>query len=135
MVQGHERDDAVLILNFPEGLVILTGCCHAGVVNTMKHARRITGVDRIHAVTGGLHLYDASEEKVAKSVEALQRVDWVFVGHCTGFDAARKLADALGNRSSPIYSGMVVRMPVRGDLPTVLPTSNPVKDKFFRSLA
>ena len=134
VVQDQERDDAALILNFPEGLVILTGCCHSGIVNTMMHAKRMTGVDKIHAVIGGLHLYDASQEKVEKSIEALREVEWVFVGHCTGFDAMRRMADILGDRFSPIYSGMVLHLPVRGDSPSVSTIPNPIKMKYFRSL-
>lgn len=41
VVQDHERDDMSVILNFPEGLVIVTGCCHAGIVNTMEHAKKL----------------------------------------------------------------------------------------------
>jgi len=112
VVQDHERDDSALILNFEQGLVIVTGCCHAGIVNTMLHAREITGVDKVHAVIGGLHLIDASEEKVEKSIEALHEVDWVFAGHCTGFDAMRRMADALGDRFAPIHSGSVIHFPI-----------------------
>ena len=112
VVQDHERDDMSVILNFPEGLVIVTGCCHAGIVNTMEHARKITGVDKIYAVVGGLHLIDASEEKVDKSIEALREVDWVFAGHCTGFEGLRKMANKLGERLAVFHTGSMIRLPV-----------------------
>jgi 7,8-dihydropterin-6-yl-methyl-4-(beta-D-ribofuranosyl)aminobenzene 5'-phosphate synthase len=126
--QDHERDDAAVILNFQEGLVIVTGCCHAGIVNTMKQAKKITGVNKIHAVVGGLHLIDASEEKVEKSIEALREVDWVFAGHCTGFDAMRRIANALGDSFEEIHTGTIIHLPVKGDSPLVSTIPTVVRD-------
>ncbi len=112
VIQDHERDDMAVALNFKEGLVIVTGCCHAGIVNTMAHAKKITGVDKIHAVVGGLHFMDASEEKISRSVEALREVDWIFAGHCTGFEGLRRIANAHGGRFAPIHSGSMIRFPI-----------------------
>jgi 7,8-dihydropterin-6-yl-methyl-4-(beta-D-ribofuranosyl)aminobenzene 5'-phosphate synthase len=112
VVQDHERDDSALILNLEQGLVVLTGCCHAGIVNTLTHARRITGVERVYAVMGGLHLIGANEEKTRQSVKALQEVDWVFAGHCTGFDGLRRIGQAIGDRLRPIHTGTQIRLPV-----------------------
>lgn len=112
VTQDHERDDSAVILNFEEGLVIVTGCCHAGIVNTMMHAKKITGVDKIYAVVGGLHFIDASEEKIEKSVEALREVDWVFAGHCTGFEGLQRIAGVLGDRFAPIHTGSIIHFPV-----------------------
>lgn len=128
VVQDHERDDSALILNFEEGLVIVTGCCHAGIVNTMMHAREITGVDKVHAVIGGLHLIDASEEKVEKSIEALSEVDWVFAGHCTGFDAMRRIADGIGDHFHPMHSGSVIHFPIADPSSTVLTIPTAARD-------
>lgn len=125
VVQDYEKDDAAVILNLKDGLVIVTGCAHAGIVNTMMHAKKITGVDKIHAVIGGLHLIDASEEKIEKSIEALHEVDWIFAGHCTGFDGLRKLANEHGNRFARIHTGSMIRFPIEdasnpiSTLPTV----------------
>jgi len=112
VVQDHERDDSAVILNFEVGLVIVTGCCHAGIVNTMMHAKKITGVDKIHAVVGGLHFLDASEEKIEKSIEALAEVDWIFAGHCTGFDGLRRLANTHGDRFARIHTGSMIQFPI-----------------------
>jgi 7,8-dihydropterin-6-yl-methyl-4-(beta-D-ribofuranosyl)aminobenzene 5'-phosphate synthase len=112
VVQDHERDDSAAVLNFEEGLVIVTGCCHSGIVNTMEHAKKITGVEKVHAVIGGLHFKDASEEKVAKSVEALREVDWVFAGHCTGFDGLHRIASMKGDHFSQIHTGSIIQFPI-----------------------
>ena len=128
VVQDHERDDAAVIMNFQEGLVIVTGCCHAGIVNTMMHARKVTGVDKVHAVVGGLHFIDASEEKVEKSIEALREVDWVLAGHCTGFDGLRRIAEAMGERFGRIHTGTIIHLPVKGDSPLVSTIPTVVRD-------
>lgn len=112
VVQDHEKDDAAVILNLKEGLVIVTGCAHSGIVNTMIHAKKITGVDKIHSVIGGLHFIDASEEKINKSIEALHEVDWIFAGHCTGFDGLRRIANEHGNRFARIHTGSMIRFPI-----------------------
>lgn len=128
VVQDHERDDAAVILNFQEGLVIVTGCCHAGIVNTMIQAKKITGVNKIHAVIGGLHFIDASEEKVEKSIEALREVDWVLAGHCTGFDGLRRIAEVMGERFGRIHTGTIIHLPVKGDSPLVSTIPTVVRD-------
>jgi 7,8-dihydropterin-6-yl-methyl-4-(beta-D-ribofuranosyl)aminobenzene 5'-phosphate synthase len=111
-VQDHERDDSAIVLNFQEGLVIITGCCHAGIVNTMIHAKKITGVENIHAVIGGLHLIDASNEKIEKSVQALEEVDWVFAGHCTGFEGLHRISEAKGDRFAQFHTGSMIHFPI-----------------------
>lgn len=127
-VQDHERDDAAVILNFQQGLVIVTGCCHAGIVNTMAQAKRITGVDKIYAVIGGLHFIGASEEKIEKSIEALCEVDWVFAGHCTGFDGLRRIANTMGDRFGQIQTGTIIHLPVKGDSPLLSTIPTAVRD-------
>ena len=119
VVQDHERDDGAVILNLKEGQVIITGCCHAGIVNTMNHAKNITGAEKIYAVIGGLHFQDASEEKVEKSIEALDAVDWIFAGHCTGFDGMRRIANQKGERFKAIHTGTIIHIPGQGKEPMV----------------
>ena len=128
VVQDHERDDSAVILSFEEGLVIITGCCHAGIVNTMIHARNITGVDKIHAIVGGLQFIDASEEKIEKSIEALKEVDWIFAGHCTGFDGMRRIANAYGDRFSRIHTGSMIQFPIQDPTTPVTTIPTNVRD-------
>jgi len=80
-----------------KGLVVITGCGHAGLINTVRHARKITGVDRVHAVIGGFHLGTPIFEPIIPStVEALGEFDpQVLVPtHCTGWRATHALAAA-----------------------------------------
>jgi 7,8-dihydropterin-6-yl-methyl-4-(beta-D-ribofuranosyl)aminobenzene 5'-phosphate synthase len=82
MVQDPEHDDVSLIINVRDrGVVIVSGCSHAGIVNIMKQAKRITGVDKIVSVIGGLHLRVASEEQLSKTVKELGLAETVCAGH------------------------------------------------------
>jgi len=88
-------DDQSLVIKHPKGLVVVLGCAHRGIINTLTHGMKITGEDRVYAVVGGTHLYPKSAEQVEKTVQALKEmgVQRMGVSHCTGFPAARRLAD------------------------------------------
>ncbi|MBN2560103.1 MAG: MBL fold metallo-hydrolase [Phycisphaerae bacterium] len=83
-------DDQAAYLESPRGLVVLLGCCHAGLVNTLDYVAELTGQDLIHAVLGGMHLLRASDDRLSKSGEALERYGVRCIGpaHCTGQRAA-----------------------------------------------
>jgi 7,8-dihydropterin-6-yl-methyl-4-(beta-D-ribofuranosyl)aminobenzene 5'-phosphate synthase len=91
-------DDQALVANLSgRGLVVITGCGHAGVINTIRHARKLTGIDRVYAVVGGFHLATpASESVIWQTVEALGQLEpqVVVPAHCTGWRATHALAAA-----------------------------------------
>jgi 7,8-dihydropterin-6-yl-methyl-4-(beta-D-ribofuranosyl)aminobenzene 5'-phosphate synthase len=72
-----------------KGLVVLSGCAHAGIVNTVKHAQKTTGIDKIHAVMGGFHLANAKPEIIQNTVADIKAMkpDYIVPTHCTGFEA------------------------------------------------
>lgn len=105
-------DDAAIILNFPAGLVILAGCAHAGIVNTIAHAKLLTGANKVHAVIGGLHLHDASDDRIQKTLRVLDDVDYVFAGHCTGLRAVAEMMRAKGSHFTQISTGMSIHLPI-----------------------
>ncbi|RPI43821.1 MAG: MBL fold metallo-hydrolase [Betaproteobacteria bacterium] len=80
-----------------KGLVVLTACGHAGVVNTVLHAREVTGVEKVHAIIGGFHLSGAPEERIRKTVEDVAALDPDFVVpmHCTGIETIDALSERL----------------------------------------
>ena len=92
-------DDQALVVHVRDrGLVVLTGCGHAGAVNIVRHAQRLTGVHRLEALVGGLHLGGpAFEPVIAPTVAALSELSPAMVvpGHCTGWRAQHALAAAL----------------------------------------
>lgn len=81
-------DDSALALNVEgRGLVVLSGCSHAGIINTVRYAQKVTGVSRVHAVVGGFHLTGpAFASVIGPTVEALREIapDYVVPTHCTG---------------------------------------------------
>ena len=92
-------DDRALIINTDQGLVVILGCSHRGIINTVYHARDITGVEPVHTVIGGTHLISASEERVILTAAALREfgVERLGVSHCTGLPAAAMLAQEFGD--------------------------------------
>ena len=92
-------DDQALVVNVRgRGLVVVTGCGHAGVVNIVRHAMRLTGVGRLLALVGGFHLTGpAFEPVIGPTVTALTELapELIVPGHCTGWRAQHSLAAAL----------------------------------------
>ena len=93
-------DDLAMIIRAPRGLVIVLGCAHRGVINTIQHARKLTGEETVHAVIGGTHLFPKKRPQVQKTIDALKEIDVQNIGvsHCTGMDAAMQFAEAFGDR-------------------------------------
>jgi 7,8-dihydropterin-6-yl-methyl-4-(beta-D-ribofuranosyl)aminobenzene 5'-phosphate synthase len=92
-------DDRAVVFNVREkGLVIISGCAHAGIINTITYAQRITGVPRVYAVIGGFHLAGKeNEHRIEQTVKELERVNprLVVPSHCTGWRAICTIASAL----------------------------------------
>jgi 7,8-dihydropterin-6-yl-methyl-4-(beta-D-ribofuranosyl)aminobenzene 5'-phosphate synthase len=92
-------DDQGIICNVKgRGLVVISSCSHSGVVNVLRNATRITGVEKIHAFIGGLHLTGGTFEKIIpQTVEELKKMtpDIIVPGHCTGWKAAHQISRAL----------------------------------------
>jgi 7,8-dihydropterin-6-yl-methyl-4-(beta-D-ribofuranosyl)aminobenzene 5'-phosphate synthase len=95
LVRDYMEDDQALFINVRgKGLVVVAGCAHAGIVNTVKHAQEISGVDQVWAVLGGFHLASASDEDVQRTIDELEKLEPTMVvpSHCTGFSAISQFA-------------------------------------------
>ncbi|MBN1568617.1 MAG: MBL fold metallo-hydrolase [Acidobacteria bacterium] len=92
--QDAVMDDQALIVKTKKGLAVILGCAHRGIINTLYHARQLTGEDRIYAVVGGSHLLDASEERMWQTIAALRDLNVQNLGlcHCTDLKAIVLLA-------------------------------------------
>ncbi len=91
-----DRGLAVLVKN--KGLVLIGGCSHAGIVNTVKHAQKITGTEKVHAILGGFHLTGPIFEPIiGPTIEEIKGVkpDFVVPMHCTGWEAINQIAQAM----------------------------------------
>jgi len=93
-------DDQAIIINNEPGLIIILGCGHRGMINTILHARKLTGRKEVQMVIGGCHLIWADDERIYRTIAALQELDVKKVGvsHCTGMTASAMMAQALGDR-------------------------------------
>ena len=101
-------DDMALWVNTSRGLIILLGCCHSGLVNTVEHIRSASGVERVFGIIGGLHLVNASRERLTATCSALRTWDTDFVVpcHCTGDEAMAFLNNELGSKVTQGYAGL-----------------------------
>jgi 7,8-dihydropterin-6-yl-methyl-4-(beta-D-ribofuranosyl)aminobenzene 5'-phosphate synthase len=97
LVPDKLADDLALIIDTDYGLVVILGCGHRGIINTLRHAQNITGKEQVYAAIGGTHLFRASEERIAKTIAELRSmgVQRLGVSHCTGFHASAILSQVL----------------------------------------
>jgi 7,8-dihydropterin-6-yl-methyl-4-(beta-D-ribofuranosyl)aminobenzene 5'-phosphate synthase len=111
--QGNElisddfKDDQSLFLETRNGLVVLAGCSHVGIVNILQHIRKVTGNKHIHAVIGGMHLINASKEYIEQTIMYFKRLDFDLLVplHCTGINAINEMVNNLGERVKIAFTG------------------------------
>jgi 7,8-dihydropterin-6-yl-methyl-4-(beta-D-ribofuranosyl)aminobenzene 5'-phosphate synthase len=106
-------DDQATIINTEPGLVVILGCAHRGIINSLFHAQQITGIKPIHTVLGGSHLITASEELLWLTIAALKELDVQRLGlcHCTGLPAASLLAQEFGDKFFFNNAGSSLNLP------------------------
>ena len=88
-------DQGVAVKVKGRGLVVISGCAHTGIINTVKHARKVTGTDKVHAVLGGFHLTGPLFEPIiGPTIEETKRIgpDYIVPMHCTGWKAITQFA-------------------------------------------
>jgi len=109
-------DQAVLVCVKGEGVAILTGCAHSGIVNILRHSVKLTEGRPVSLVLGGFHLVNASEDRLAMTLSEFSslRPGLVVSGHCTGFKAEAAFARALGERYRHLSVGLTLRFPSAG---------------------
>jgi len=95
MIPDELLDDQALFIESAEGLVVVLGCAHSGVVNTLDYISNLINRNHIHAVIGGMHLLNASEERIERTITTFQKYDVQRIGlaHCTGASAVRRFSD------------------------------------------
>lgn len=101
-------DDQSLYLKTRAGLLVILGCAHSGVVNTLRHIQKLTGGARIHTIVGGLHLESATPERMDKTVEALKLFSPDRLGfcHCTGIAATVRLWNEFPGKCFQAHAGL-----------------------------
>lgn len=112
-------DDSSMVFNLRgRGLVVLSGCAHAGIVNTVRHAVQVAGVEQVHAVIGGFHLTGpAFAHAVEPTIEALKALAprYVVPAHCTGREASRAIERAMPEEFLLSMSGTTLHFKEQGE--------------------
>ncbi len=98
LVPDKLLDDRALFIRTDKGLVVILGCAHRGIINTLYHAQELTGEQRIEMVIGGCHLMNSEEERVWRTIAALKELEVKKIGvsHCTSLPAAAMMAHEFG---------------------------------------
>ncbi len=95
---ANEDDSSIAMRLKGKGLIVLSGCAHSGIINTVRHAMAVTGTGKVHAVMGGFHLSGpAFEPVIAPTAEEMKKIgpDYVIPCHCTGRKAIMRLEQAM----------------------------------------
>ena len=101
-------DDMSLTLETTNGLMVLLGCCHAGLINTLEHVTKAFPGD-IFAVVGGTHLANVDDDVLLDTVSAVRErygVQQAYVGHCSGHRGLLAFAEVYGERARPCHAGL-----------------------------
>ena len=98
LVEDTIPEDQSLVFDTDQGLVILAGCGHAGIINTVEYARKVVRAAPIHAIVGGLHLYALGDERLNWTADQLKANGLAnLVGaHCTGIEAVYRIRQRAG---------------------------------------
>ncbi|MGC8850258.1 MAG: MBL fold metallo-hydrolase, partial [Candidatus Bathyarchaeia archaeon] len=112
LVEDHMIDEQALIIGLRgKGLVVVSGCAHRGIINTIRHAQRIMEDERIYAIIGGFHLSDASEELIDSTLDVLKKdvsPDRIYPCHCTGTRAIGALRKVFNNKCKQLVTGDLI---------------------------
>lgn len=95
-------DDQALVLQSKKGLIVVLGCAHAGVINTMDYVCLKTGTSHIYALIGGMHLINSDSQRLNRTIETFKKYDVqkIIPLHCTGRTACNGLREKLADRVS-----------------------------------
>ncbi len=103
-VHDHLDEDQAIVMNVQgKGLVVLSGCAHSGIVNTINRAQEISGVDRVWAIIGGFHLGRAKHDEIQRTIDAIKAFEPAVIvpSHCTGFTAIHQFAAQIPEAFAP----------------------------------
>lgn len=108
-VEDNVPEDASIVIDTPEGLVLVSGCGHAGIVNTVEYARSAIRRAPVVAAIGGFHLFNATDEQLVWTAGKLKESGLVYLlgGHCTGIEAVYRIRQLAGlTRATAVVSAV-----------------------------
>lgn len=100
-------DDMAIFIRSSKGLVVLSGCAHAGIINMVNHGLKVTGSIKVHGILGGTHLGSCPDSQKNATLAALEwfKPDFIASNHCTGFAVMSRLSQVFGERFIPAFCG------------------------------
>jgi len=112
-IHDQVRDDLGLVINTGKGLVLLTGCAHRGIINTIHKAQKIMNIEKVNTLIGGTHLIHTSEEQLSLTIAELKKmgISRLATSHCTGFHAEESFSREFGNRFFLNNAGTIIKLP------------------------
>jgi len=104
------EDDACLVLLSNRGPVVILGCCHSGLANTLYQVRDILGLNRVFSIIGGMHLINAPDSSLHQTVQVLKEfsIEYIYPCHCTGKKSTDFLKEQLPGKVFDIGTGSVI---------------------------
>jgi len=108
-------DQAIICIIKDKGLVIISGCAHAGIINTIDYARKLTGIESVYAVIGGFHLGgEPFQQAIQPTIDALKSINPQFIVpmHCTGIEAKEMIRNQFPNQSAVSGVGSTFQLPI-----------------------
>lgn len=112
-VEDVMKDDQALILDVEDkGLAVISGCAHAGIINTINRAQTLMGNKKTYAVIGGFHLVGAGRERMKSTIDSLTEInpDLISPCHCTGSSAVKEMIRVFGERCKPLKTGETLEL-------------------------
>jgi 7,8-dihydropterin-6-yl-methyl-4-(beta-D-ribofuranosyl)aminobenzene 5'-phosphate synthase len=101
-------DQALFMVVKDIGCFVVTGCCHAGLINTLNHVKKLAEIDTIYGLIGGTHLVNRSNAYVDRTVKGLSGLELISPCHCTGFKSEAALWRAFPDKFVLNFSGRVI---------------------------
>ncbi len=103
-------DDVALFCGSDQGLRVIGGCTHSGIINTVKHGLTLTGQTKLHTWIGGTHLGPVSPDQQNATLDELEKLqpELIAANHCTGFAMMATLRNRFGERFIPAFVGTVI---------------------------
>jgi 7,8-dihydropterin-6-yl-methyl-4-(beta-D-ribofuranosyl)aminobenzene 5'-phosphate synthase len=98
LVEDTVPEDASILIDTADGLILISGCGHAGVINTIEYSRKVVREAPVFVAIGGFHLFDATDEHLEWTAGRLRHfgLRYLLGAHCTGIEAVYRLRTALG---------------------------------------
>lgn len=112
LVEDDMLDDTSLMMLTKKGLVVVTGCAHAGIVSIVKRCKEMSQMDRVQAVIGGFHLINADSNRINRTIKDLKKlsVENIYTGHCTGLKAEGMLQKEFGDSFNKLQCGKIIEL-------------------------